>query len=468
MAKEILIVDDESDIRSLISGILDDEGYKAREAHDADTALSELQKRLPSLIILDIWLEGSHIDGMEILKRIRSYYPNIPVLMISGHGNIETAVSAIRMGAYDFIEKPFKSDRLLLMIQRALEAYALLKENKELRIKAGNTGMLEGDSYAISQVREAVEKVAPSGSRVLFSGPPGSGKEVAARYLHSLSRRAEQPFVIMNCATMRPDAMEEALFGVEEEGKSHKIGFLEQAHGGTLLFDEVADLPMETQAKIVRILQDQRFERVGGAKHVEVDVRFIASSNRDLIKMMEEGKFRQDLYYRLSVVPITLPPLSERAEDIPVLAQSLMKIAAQSAGLPEREFGQDALTALQTYSWPGNIRQLRNVIEWLLIMSGEKKRKGSQVKASDLPSEFGATTPIVLQMEKGQQIMSLSLRDARELFEKEYLESQIRRFGGNISKTAHFIGMERSALHRKLKSLQIQSSHSKNSEGTVS
>lgn len=455
MAKEILIIDDETDIRNLVGGLLTDEGFVPRQAHDSDTAFEEIDKRLPSLILLDIWLEGSRMDGLEILKRVRTNYPQTPVIMMSGHGNIETAVSAIRMGAYDFIEKPFKTDRLLLMMERALEKAALTRENTELRVRAGSFSVLEGQSSVIQTVRDAIEKAAPTGSRVLFSGPPGCGKEVAARLLHSQSKRAELPFVVLNCATMRSDDLEVALFGKEDDQNNiRKTGLLEKAHGGTLFLDEVADLPAETQAKIVRILQDQRFERVGGSKQVEVDVRFIASSNHDLLELMQAGKFREDLYYRLSVVPIRIPPLCERPEDIPLIAKSLMAYTASASGLRARDFGQDAIATMQTYDWPGNVRQLRNVIEWLLIMA-----KGSgTIKAEMLPPEITSASMAVLQLERGQEIMTLPLREAREVFEKEYLESQIRRFGGNISRTANFVGMERSALHRKLKNLNINSS----------
>lgn len=452
MAKEILVIDDEADIRSLVCGLLSDEGYIARQAKGSDSAFEEIDKRLPALVLLDIWLEGSRLDGLEILKNIRKNYPQLPVIMMSGHGNIETAVSAIRLGAYDFIEKPFKTDRLLLMLERALEKASLLRENLELKVKAGGANALEGVSNVIQSVRDAIEKAAPTGSRILFSGPPGCGKEVAARMLHAQSKRAEHPFVVLNCAMMRAEDLEVALFGKEDASNNiRKAGLLEKAHGGTLFLDEVSDLPIETQAKIVRILQDQRFERVGGSKQVEVDVRFVASSNHDLLALMQEGKFREDLYYRLSVVPIRIPPLSERPEDIPHIAKSLMAHTALASGFRPRTFSNEAVATLQGYEWPGNVRQLRNVIEWLLIMA-----KGTgEIKSSMLPPDISSSSIGVLHLEKGQEVMSLPLRDAREVFEKEYLESQIRRFGGNISKTANFVGMERSALHRKLKSLNI-------------
>jgi two-component system, NtrC family, nitrogen regulation response regulator NtrX len=456
MAHDILIVDDEADIRMLISGILEDEGMKTRQAGDADQALAAVGARRPSLVILDIWLQGSRLDGIQILAELKRDHPNLPVIMISGHGTIETAVSAIKQGAYDFIEKPFKADRLLVLVERAVEAARLRRENEELRLRAGGQIELIGKSSAVNQVRHSIEKVAPTGSRVLITGPAGSGKEVVARLIHARSRRGDGPFVGLNCATMRPDRLEVELFGTEhgqQDGLPRKVGTFEQAHGGTLLLDEVADMPLETQGKIVRVLQEQTFERVGGSSRVEVDVRVIASSNRDLPSEIEAGRFRQDLFYRLSVVPIRVPPLTERREDIPLLARHFMIRSAETAGLPAREYGEDAMAALQAYDWPGNVRQLRNVVDWLLIMStGDPKEP---IRADMLPPEIGAITPTVLKWDKGGEIMGLPLREAREVFEREYLLAQVTRFGGNISRTAAFVGMERSALHRKLKSLGV-------------
>ncbi len=455
MAHDILIVDDESDIRMLIAGILNDEGIKTREAADADQAFTQVAARRPNLVILDIWLQGSRLDGLQILEQLMRDHPNLPVIMISGHGTIETAVSAIKIGAYDFIEKPFKADRLLLMVERAIEAARLRRENEELRLRAGGEVELIGRSAAVTQVRQSIEKVAPTGSRVLITGPAGSGKEVVARQLHQRSRRNTGPFVGLNCATMRPDRLEIELFGTEAgvDGHGRKIGTFEQAHGGTLLLDEVADMPLETQGKIVRALQEQTFERVGGGQRVEVDVRVIATSNRDLQAEIENGRFRQDLFYRLAVVPIRVPSLTERREDIPMLAKHFMQRSGEAAGLPSREFGEDAMAALQAYDWPGNVRQLRNVVDWLLIMAqGDHKEP---IRADMLPPEIGAITPTVLKWDKGGEIMGLPLREAREVFEREYLLAQVTRFGGNISRTAAFVGMERSALHRKLKSLGV-------------
>ncbi|MFD1624250.1 sigma-54-dependent transcriptional regulator [Azospirillum griseum] len=458
MAHDILIVDDEADIRMLIAGILNDEGIKTREAADADQAFAQVSARRPSLVVLDIWLQGSRLDGLQILEQLMRDHANLPVIMMSGHGNIETAVQAIKIGAYDFVEKPFKADRLLLMVERAIEASRLKRENQELKLRAGGDLEMIGRSPAVNQVRQSIDKVAPTGSRVLITGPAGSGKEVVARLIHARSRRNDGPFVGLNCATMRPERLEMELFGTESgvDGHGRKIGTFEQAHGGTLLLDEVADMPLETQGKIVRALQEQVFERVGGGHRVEVDVRVIATSNRDLQAEIEQGRFRQDLFYRLSVVPIRVPSLTERREDIPHLARHFMQRSAEAAGLPVREFGEDAMAALQAYDWPGNVRQLRNVVDWLLIMAqGDPKEP---IRADTLPPEIGAITPTVLKWDKGGEIMGLPLREAREVFEREYLLAQVTRFGGNISRTASFVGMERSALHRKLKSLGVHGS----------
>jgi two-component system nitrogen regulation response regulator NtrX len=456
MAHEILVIDDEADIRMLMCGILRDEGYETREAGTSAEALAAVRQRQPTLAILDIWLQGSELDGLEILKIIRRELPHLPVVMISGHGTIETAVAAIKIGAYEFIEKPFKADRLLLVAERAIEAARLRRENEELKLKAGGEDDLVGSSHSVNQLRSQIERVAPTGSRVLITGAPGVGKEVAARLLHHRSRRTKGPFVVLSCATMRPDRLELELFGAEA-GLGHadaprKVGTFEQAHGGTLFLDEIADMPLETQGKIVRALQEQTFERVGGGR-VKVDVRVISSTNRDLAVEIAAGRFREDLYYRLAVVPLHVPRLRERVEDIPELARHFMTRAADAARLNPREFGEDALAALQAYEWPGNVRQLRNAVDWTLIMTPGEHR--DPIRADMLPAEIGAIAPTVVRWERGGELMGLPLRDAREMFEREYLVAQITRFGGNISRTAAFVGMERSALHRKLKSLGV-------------
>lgn len=445
----ILIVEDQDDIRAMISGILEDEGYAAHSAGGSVEAFESLARQKPDLVILDIWLEGSEIDGMEILKRLTKEYPELPVIMISGHGTIEMAVSALQIGAYDFIEKPFKSDRLLLMVRRALESSALRKENRELKLlSSGVANDLSGDSSTIAQLRQAIERVAPTNSRVLITGAPGTGKEVAARMIHRLSKRAEGPYIALNCAILNPERIELELFG-SETGK----GILEMANGGTLFLDEVSDMPLETQSKIVRLLQEQSFNRSNGRK-IEIDVRLIASSSQDLQTLISEGKFREDLYYRLNVVPLKIPTLAERQEDIVVLADYFMEQAAKTGGLPKRKLGEDALAVLRGYPWPGNVRQLKNVIEWLLIMApGEPD---NEIMANMLPPEIVQSIPNVLEGQTGALLMSRPLKEAREIFEREYLLSQVGRFGGNISKTAGFVGMERSALHRKLKLLGIQ------------
>ena len=455
MAHDILIVDDEADIRMLIGGVLKDEGYATRDAADSSEALAAIQARQPTLVVLDIWLQGSELDGIGILRQLQTEMPSVPVVMISGHGTIETAVEAIKIGAYDFIEKPFKSGRLLLVVARAIEAAQLRRENAELRLRAGGELDLVGASPAINQLRQQIERVAPTGSRVLITGAPGSGKEVVGRLLHTRSRRSAGPFVPVNCATMRPDRLEIELFGCEasNDGVPRKIGTFERAHGGTLFLDEVADMPLETQGKIVRALQEQTFERVGGSRRVEVDVRVVASSNRELSGEIAAGRFREDLFYRLNVVPIRVPALRERREDIPLLARHFVQRGAEAARIAARDFGEDALAALQAYTWPGNVRQLRNVVDWLLIMApGEISEP---VRADMLPNEITAIAPSVVKWDKGSEIMTLPLRDAREVFEREYLLAQVTRFGGNISRTAEFVGMERSALHRKLKSLGV-------------
>jgi two-component system nitrogen regulation response regulator NtrX len=459
MAHEILIVDDEPDIRMLIDGILADEGYETRGAGDAEAAIAAFHVRRPSLVVLDVWLQGSRMDGLGLLQAFHSEEPQVPVIMISGHGTIEMAVGAIQKGAYDFIEKPFQSDRLLLIVRRALEAAALARENAELRLRAGPETTLLGNSAAILQLRSQIERAAPTGSRVMITGPAGSGKEVVARMIHARSRRADGPFVVMNCATLNPARFEEELFGTEAgaDPVAHprRAGVLERAHGGTLLLDEISDMPLETQGKIVRALQDQTFERLGGSARVKVDVRVLSTSNKDLQAEIAAGRFREDLYYRLAVVPLKVPALKDHREDVPILAESFITRSADGAGMPGREFSADALAAMQSYDWPGNVRQLRNMVDWLLIMA--PGGPGEPIRADMLPPEVGSRAPALLNLDPTADIMSLPLRDARDLFETQYLQAQLLRFGGNISRTAQFVGMERSALHRKLKQLGVNS-----------
>jgi len=453
MSLDILVVDDEQDIRELVAGVLQDEGYETRAAGDSDAALDAISARRPSLVLLDVWLQGSRLDGLDLLDEIKRRDPSIPVLVISGHGNIDTAVAAIRRGAVDFIEKPFNADRLLLMVARATETERLRQEVASLRASIGRDTDLTGNSGAINGVRATLKRVAGTGSRVLVMGAAGVGKEVAARLLHNWSQRAQGPFIIVSAARMTPERVEEELFGIEEGGDLVRPGLLEQAHGGTLFLDEIADMPIATQGRILRVLTDQSFTRVGGQRTVKVDVRVVSATARDLTDEIAEGRFREDLYYRLNVVPVAIPPLTERREDIPALVEHFVAHYANERRVPTPEVADDAMVALQSYEWPGNVRQLRNVVERTIILA-----PGDRIGRIDvdlLPAEVlggngdgaGASA-----------MMGAPLREARETFEREYLRVQIRRFSGNISRTATFIGMERSALHRKLKLLGITDS----------
>ncbi len=450
MTGDVLIVDDEPDIRELVAGILADEGYSVRTAGDSNEAVAAVRARRPSLLILDIWMQGAGMDGLELLDLVKGIDPDLPVVMISGHGNIETAVSAIKRGAYDFLEKPFKSDRLLLVVERALEATSLRRENRRLRTLSATPDGFPGASTAAQHLRQTIAKVATANSRVLITGPAGAGKETSARLIHSASTRAKGEFVPVSAAGMTPERMDLELFGEEGEGgRTRKIGVFERAHNGTLYLDEVADMPRESQGRILRVLVEQRFRRVGGDTDVQVDVRVISSSSRDLREEINAGRFREDLFHRLNVVPLRVPGLEERRDDIPDLIRDCVQRIGAAQNLPRRIFGEDAIATLQVQSWPGNVRQLRNVIERILILAPGDT---SQLISADMlpPDAMGQAPTGGLGAER---IIALPLREARELFEREYLEAQIMRFGGNISRTAAFIGMERSALHRKLKSL---------------
>jgi two-component system nitrogen regulation response regulator NtrX len=452
MALEVLVVDDEEDIRDLVSGVLEDEGYAVRSAADSTAALNAIKDRRPSLVLLDVWLQGSRYDGLQLLQLIKRQDPTLPILMISGHGNLDTAVAAVREGAVDFIEKPFEAGHLLHLVSRATETDRLRRENESLRQQIVHDEVLSGTSVAINTVRATLKRVAPTGSRVLLTGPAGVGKEVAARTIHQWSTRANGPFVVVSAAMMTPERVEEELFGVDSEDGS-RPGLLEQAHGGTLFLDEIADMPSTTQAKILRVLTDQSYHRVGGQRPVKVDVRVLSATSRDLAQEIAAGRFREDLFYRLNVVPVRLPPVCERREDIPELANHFLARFASERRIPTPVLSDEAIAALQAHDWPGNVRQLRNIIERTIILAPCERVE--RIEADMLPSEVLESKGSGGLSSQAMMIMGSPLREARESFEREYLKIQIRRFSGNISRTASFIGMERSALHRKLKALGI-------------
>lgn len=451
MALEVLVVDDEADIRELVSGVLEDEGYAVRSAADSSAALDAIEERRPSLVLLDVWLQGSRMDGLQILQEVKRRDPNLPVLMISGHGNLDTAVAAIREGAIDFIEKPFEAERLVHLVARATETDRLRRENETLRQQVGQDDQLHGTSVAINNVRATLKRVAPTGSRVLITGPAGVGKEIAARMIHQWSPRAKAPFIVVSSAMMSPDRVEEELFGSEVDGVA-RPGLLEQAHGGTLFLDEIADMPLTTQGKILRVLTDQSYHRIGGQRPIKVDVRVLSATSRNLADEITNGSFREDLYYRLNVVPVRIPPLRERREDIPELANHFLTRFAAERRISPPNFSDESIAALQAHDWPGNVRQLRNIIERTVILAPGDV---TCIDVDLLPSEVLDSQSSTGLSSATLTIMGSPLREARESFEREYLKIQIRRFSGNISRTASFIGMERSALHRKLKALGI-------------
>ncbi len=452
---DILIVDDERDIRELISDILRDEGYTTRLAAGAEECMAEVNREPPALMILDIWLKESQMDGIDILKTVKQEKPEIPIVIISGHGNIEIAVAAIKQGAYDFIEKPFNIDQLLVVIRRAMEAARLRRENVRLKRRDAAAVEMIGSGAAFRALKNSLDKVVRSNGRVMLSGPPGAGKEVAARYIHVNSARASGPFVCVNSASIEPERMEEVLFGRETRAGGIEPGLLEQANGGILYFDEVADMPPGTQSKILRVLVEQSFCRVGGREKIEVDIRVISSTTRDLQAESAAGRFREELFHRLNVVPISVPALEERREDIPELARHFIEVLNREQGLALRPLSEEAVALLQTMSWPGNVRQLRNVIERALILGeGSGPISAAELSLGEPPAREDAQRVVL-----SGHLATLPLREARELFEREYLLTQINRFGGNISRTANFVGMERSALHRKLKSLGVVTSN---------
>jgi two-component system, NtrC family, nitrogen regulation response regulator NtrX len=450
---DILIVDDERDIRELVSDILEDEGYATRLVGNSDDCMAAINQEAPALLILDIWLKDSRMDGIDILKAVKRDNPDVPVVIISGHGNIEIAVAAIRQGAYDFIEKPFNIDQLMVVVRRAMEASRLRRENSTLKRRDVSSADMVGTSTAFRTLVSHLDKVTKSNGRVMLTGPAGAGKEIAARYIHANSNRASAPFVTVNCAGVAPENMEEVLFGRETSERGIEPGLLEEAHGGVVYFDEVADMPVGTQSKILRVLVDQQFQRVGGSDRVRVDLRVISSTNKDLEVEIAEKRFREELYHRLNVVPIAVPSLEERREDIPMLTESFIATCNETQGLPLRTVSDEAIALMQTMIWPGNVRQLKNLIERVLILGDGT----GPIEARELPAEEESSD------ENGRVVLSgalatMPLREAREAFEREYLLTQINRFGGNISRTASFVGMERSALHRKLKSLGVVTS----------
>jgi two-component system nitrogen regulation response regulator NtrX len=460
MALDILIIDDEDDIRDLIAGILEDEGYEARQAHDADSALNEIARRRPSLVFLDIWMQGSRLDGLQLLDLFQAQHPDMPVVMISGHGNVETAVSAIKRGAYDYIEKPFKIDRLLLITQRAMEATRLKNEVETLKERTNSHAIdLVGTSPALQQVRGVIEKSAPTNSRIFISGASGTGKGLCARLIHQRSSRADAPFIEINVSLYAPDEVPVVLFGRETREKAGgvrtEVGAFERAHGGTLYLSEISTLPQAAQGQLLRTLVENRFNRVGGQVTVPIDVRVISSSSQNLAQFIDDGTFRSDLFHRLAIVPLNITPLRERREDIPALVGLFLEQISRMHSLQRLTIGDDAIAVLQAQDWPGNARQLRNSIERLLILVKDQAPANGVITAGMLPSDIGEVLPTVGDTDASAHLMSLPLRDAREVFERQYLMAQIERFGGNISKTAEFVGMERSALHRKIKSLGL-------------
>ncbi len=449
---DILVIDDERDIRELISDILKDEGFTTRLAGNSDECMREINADPPDLMILDIWLKDSRMDGIDILKATKRDNPDIPVVIISGHGNIEIAVAAVKQGAYDFIEKPFNIDQLMVVISRAMEASRLRRENAHLKVSDATSSVMIGSSSSFKALKSQLDKVTRTNGRIMLTGPAGAGKEVAARYIHASSDRSSNPFVTVNSASIAPERMEEVLFGRETQERGHEPGLLEQAHGGILFFDEVADMPIGTQSKILRVLVDQQFQRVGGVDNVRVDIRVISSTNKDLMAEISEGRFREELYHRLNVVPISVPSLETRREDIPELSHHFINDFNKSQGLPLREMTGESMALLQTMRWPGNVRQLKNVVERILILGADS----GPIEARELPDNEGGPSNAGFGL--SGNLATLPLREAREMFEREYLMTQINRFGGNISRTANFVGMERSALHRKLKSLNVVTS----------
>ncbi len=451
MTKEILVIDDNLDIRQLISSILIDQGYIVREAANFDQALFEINKKLPDVLIIDVKLDKGDYDGIELLKRLKKIDDEVPAIMISGHANVQMAVDSLKLGAFEFIQKPFSSERLLNFLSRAIEYVELKKEKRSLENKLFHSYDIVGKSQTITKVKSLINKLRNTESRIFISGPPGSGKELVARQIHKQSSRSNKPFVVVNGALLDLQKYEFELFGSENVNEIINFGFFEKAKDGTLLIDEVTEIPLETQAKILRVLTDQKFRRVDGSKEINVNVRIISTSSKNIREEVDKGNFREDLYHRLNVVPIFLPPLKDRPEDIPDLLNYFSKKIAELNGINEIKLDTD-FDLYYKYQWPGNVRELRNLVERISILSVDENPNNINQLVHDSLTHKSMSQNI----DSYDNVLSYPLKEAREQFEKNYLTSQLKKHKGNISKTAEFIGMERSALHRKLKTLGVK------------
>ena len=451
MLNEILVVDDNSDIRLLISGILQDKGFRVREAANFDQALNEINKKLPDVAVIDVKLDKGDNDGIELLTIIKKKDEDVPVIMISGHANVQMAVDSLKLGAFEFMQKPFSSERLLNFVNRAKENINLKKEKRILENKLFHSYEIIGNSQSIEKVKNLISKLSSTESRVFISGPAGSGKELVARQIHKKSSRTNMPFVVVSGALLDPEKYERELFGSENQDGTINYGFFEKAQDGTLLIDEVTEIPLETQAKILRVLIEQKFKRVNGSKEVNVNVRIISTSSKIVREEVDKGNFREDLYHRLNVVPVFLPPLKDRSEDIPLLINYFSKKISELNGISETKLDTD-FNLFYKYEWPGNVRELRNLVERVSILSVNEKK----INVNSLVQDALSQKKVNDDTNTYENVLSYPLKEAREKFEKDYLNSQLKKHKGNISKTAEFIGMERSALHRKLKTLGIK------------
>ena len=451
MTNEILVIDDNSDIRKLISSILKDKGFMVREAANFNQAVFEINKKLPDVAIIDVKLDKGDNDGIELLIHLKKIDDDVPVIMISGHANVQMAVDSLKFGAFEFIQKPFSSERLINFTDRAVENINLKKEKRALESKLYHSYDIIGLSQSIEKVRSLIDKIGSTESRIFISGPAGSGKELVARQIHNKSSRSKKPFVVVNGALLSPQKYEQELFGSENTNETINYGFFEKAKDGTLLIDEISEIPLETQAKILRVLIDQKFKRVNGSKEINVNVRIISTSSKNIREEIEKGNFREDLYHRLNVVPIFLPALKDRSEDIPLLLNYFSKKIAELNGISETKLDTN-FDLFYKYEWPGNVRELRNLVERISILSINENSNNINQLVQDSLSQKG----ISADTDANENVLTYPLKEAREKFEKNYLASQLKKHKGNISKTAEFVGMERSALHRKLKSLGIK------------